>query len=203
MPGLHSKYYDQDMRPLLEVVQDTGGRHDAFALACAARYYESHGYFGHDNCSDNLSRVMAPHGCQAAQRLAGDQLFLQYRDRRAASRTTLDEPWSRPGDYVLLRAMTDLLCGSTSCPDDIDPGQWLEPDRYPCADLFRPAQILASDRQTHDARFGTENDPRDRLPFELCQAHAQLRRVQGLLAGQFLRQGRRRSTNTGPAGRTR
>jgi aminomethyltransferase len=30
----------------------------------------------------------------------------------------LDEPWSRPGDYVLLRAMTDLVCASTACPDD-------------------------------------------------------------------------------------
>ena len=34
MPGLHAKYYDQEMLPLVEVVQDTCGRHDAFALAC-------------------------------------------------------------------------------------------------------------------------------------------------------------------------
>ena len=32
----------------------------------------------------------------------------------------LDEPWSRPGDYVLLRALTDLVCVSSACPDDID-----------------------------------------------------------------------------------
>jgi aminomethyltransferase len=32
-----------------------------------------------------------------------------------------DEPWSRPGDYVMLRAMTDLVCASSACPDDIDP----------------------------------------------------------------------------------
>ena len=37
MPGLHAKYYDQEMLPLVEVVQDTCGRHDAFALACAAK----------------------------------------------------------------------------------------------------------------------------------------------------------------------
>jgi len=30
----------------------------------------------------------------------------------------LDEPWSRPGDYVLLKAITDLVCASTACPDD-------------------------------------------------------------------------------------
>ena len=33
----------------------------------------------------------------------------------------MDEPWSRPGDYVLLRAMNDLVCASSACPDDIDP----------------------------------------------------------------------------------
>ena len=32
-----------------------------------------------------------------------------------------DEPWSRPGDYVLLRAMTDLVCVSSACPDDTTP----------------------------------------------------------------------------------
>ncbi|MCB4379247.1 DUF1989 domain-containing protein, partial [Synechococcus sp. MU1644] len=29
-----------------------------------------------------------------------------------------DEPWSRPGDYVLLRALTDIVCVSSACPDD-------------------------------------------------------------------------------------
>ena len=29
-----------------------------------------------------------------------------------------DEPWTRPGDYVLLRALTDLVCVSSACPDD-------------------------------------------------------------------------------------
>ena len=33
----------------------------------------------------------------------------------------MDEPWSRPGDYVLLKAMNDLVCASSACPDDIDP----------------------------------------------------------------------------------
>jgi aminomethyltransferase len=40
-----------------------------------------------------------------------------------------DEPWSRPGDYVLLRAMSDLVCASSACPDDIDPANaWVPTD---------------------------------------------------------------------------
>ncbi|MBW8129918.1 MULTISPECIES: DUF1989 domain-containing protein [Pseudomonas] len=125
-PGLFSKFFDRHMQPMLEVVQDTVGRHDSFALACAARYYETHGYFGHDNCSDNLSRVLAPHGVQARNGWPAINFFFNT-GIDAHQQMTLDEPWSRPGDYVLLRAMTDLLCGSTSCPDDIDPANGWNP----------------------------------------------------------------------------
>jgi aminomethyltransferase len=125
-PGLFSKFFDRRMQPMLEVVQDTVGRHDAFALACAARYYESHGYFGHDNCSDNLSRVLAPYGVQARGGWPAINFFFNT-GIDAHQQMTLDEPWSRPGDYVLLRAMTELVCGSTSCPDDIDPANGWNP----------------------------------------------------------------------------
>ena len=33
-PGLYRKSFDVDMDPLVELVQDTVGRHDSFALAC-------------------------------------------------------------------------------------------------------------------------------------------------------------------------
>ena len=41
----------------------------------------------------------------------------------------MDEPWSRAGDYVLLRALTDLVCATSSCADDIDPANgWCPTD---------------------------------------------------------------------------
>ena len=41
----------------------------------------------------------------------------------------MDEPWSRPGDYVLMRADKDLICASSACPDDIDPANgWIPTD---------------------------------------------------------------------------
>ncbi len=33
----------------------------------------------------------------------------------------MDDPWSRPGDFVLLRALSDLVCVSSACPCDVDP----------------------------------------------------------------------------------
>ena len=59
-PGLFDKFFDQNMKPLMRVVQDTVGRHDTFALACTARGYEERGFFGHINCSDNISDAYNP-----------------------------------------------------------------------------------------------------------------------------------------------
>jgi aminomethyltransferase len=116
-PGLYAKYFDRDMQPLVEVVQDTCGRHDTFGLACAAKYYEDQGYFGHPNCSDNLNEAMAPF--EVRPRRGWEAVNFFYNTGIDEHNVLfLDEPWSRPGDYVLLRAMTDLVCASTACPDD-------------------------------------------------------------------------------------
>jgi aminomethyltransferase len=119
-PGLHGKFYDLDMDPLVEVVRDTVGRHDTFALACQAKYYEDMGYPGHINCTDNFNGALRPF--EIAPRRGWEALNLFYNtgfDR--TMQLGFDEPWSRPGDYVMLRAVNDLVCASSACPDDIDP----------------------------------------------------------------------------------
>ncbi|MEL6572855.1 MAG: DUF1989 domain-containing protein [Pseudomonadota bacterium] len=117
MPGLHAKYYDQEMVPLVEVVQDTCGRHDAFAMACAAKYYDDIGYPGHPNCSDNFNTALAAYGVTGRPGWMAINFFFNTGiDEHGVMFT--DEPWSRPGDYVLLRALTDIVCVSSACPDD-------------------------------------------------------------------------------------
>ena len=118
-PGLYGKFYDVDQDPLIEVVRDTVGRHDTFGLACTAKYYEDKGYPGHVNCSENFNRQVTPYGI--APRAGWEALNFFYNTGFDAQNVfVMDEPWSRPGDYVLLRAMSDLLCASSACPDDID-----------------------------------------------------------------------------------
>jgi aminomethyltransferase len=119
-PGLQGKFYDLDMQPLVEVVRDTVGRHDTFALACQAKYYEDLGYPGHINCTDNFNGALQPF--TIASRKGWEALNFFYNtafDRNM--QLVSDEPWSRPGDYVMMRALTDLVCASSACPDDIDP----------------------------------------------------------------------------------
>jgi len=125
-PGLHARYFDSNMHPLVEVVRDTVGRHDTFLLACTAKYYEDEGYPGHSNCTENFNNALAPHGI--APRAGWPAINFFYNTILAHDDTiTMDEPWSRPGDYVLLRALTDLVCASSACPDDIDPANGWNP----------------------------------------------------------------------------
>ena len=125
-PGLHARYFDATLRPLVEVVRDTVGRHDTFLLACTAKYYEDQGYPGHSNCTENFNTALRPHGI--APRAGWPAINFFYNTFVAADETIgMDEPWSRPGDYVLLRALTDLVCASSACPDDIDPANGWNP----------------------------------------------------------------------------
>ena len=119
-PGLFDKFYDQDMRPLMRVLQDTCGRHDTFGLACTARSYEERGFPGHLNCSDNISQALASYG--VAPRAAWPAINFFWNTWVDDHHHILtEEAHSRPSDYVVMEALEDLVCASTACPDDIDP----------------------------------------------------------------------------------
>jgi len=150
--GLHSKYYDLDMDPLCQIVQDTVGRHDSFALACTRKYYEDMGYFGHVNCTENFNAQLDPFSI--APRKGWEALNFFYNTGFDSDHVLfLDEPWSRPGDFVLLKALDDLVCSSSACPDDIDPANGWE-----CTDVhvrvYSPEnrfQMAIAHRVTPDA----------------------------------------------------
>ena len=153
MPGLHGKFYDVDMDPLVEVVRDTVGRHDTFGLACTSKYYEDAGYFGHVNCTDNFNARARALPDRRAARLARAELLLQHELRRGhdpARRRAVVAPRR-------LRAAAgdpnDLVCSSSACPDDIDPA-----NAWECTDVHvrvYPAQnrfsMAVAHRVTADA----------------------------------------------------
>ena len=125
-PGIFSKYWTIEHEPLVEIVQDTCGRHDTFGLACTARYYEDLGYPGHVNCSDNINRDLARFDIRPRGGWPAINFFFNTMldDSQAIG---MDDPWSRPGDFVMLRALTDLVCVSTACPCDVDPANGWDP----------------------------------------------------------------------------
>ena len=152
-PGLYSKYFDVDERPLVEVIRDTVGRHDTFGLACTAKYYDDRGYPGHVNCSDNFNTVLAPYDIAARKGWVAANFFYNTAVDGATNALSFDEPWSRPGDYILMRALTDLVCVSSACPCDIDAANGWNPTDihlrvYPAKNVFSKAVAY---RMTPDA----------------------------------------------------
>ncbi|WP_319381293.1 DUF1989 domain-containing protein [Thiomicrorhabdus sp.] len=125
-PGLFSRFLDQEQQTLLEVVQDTVGRHDSFLFACSPKYYEDQGYFGHISCTENFNNALKAYGIQPRLGWPAINFFFNTYAEDCGS-IGFAEPWSRAGDYVLLRADRDLLCASSACPDDIDPANGWKP----------------------------------------------------------------------------
>ena len=125
-PGLYAKYWSMIQQPLIEIVQDTCGRHDTFGLACTARYYDELGYPGHVNCTDNMNISLDKFNVRPRGGWPAINFFFNTMidDTNAIG---MDDPWSRPGDYVLLRALDDLVCVSTACPCDVDPANGWNP----------------------------------------------------------------------------
>ncbi|MFY0312505.1 DUF1989 domain-containing protein [Leisingera sp. D0M16] len=140
-PGLLDKFFDRDMRPLLNVVQDTCGRHDTFGLACTARGYEERGFPGHVNCSDNISEALARFGVARRSAWPAINFFWNTWVDPHSHHILTEESHSRPGDYVAMRALEDLVCVSTACPDDIDPiNGWNPTDVH--VRIYRPETPL-------------------------------------------------------------
>ncbi len=151
-PGLLAKFYTQDFEPMIELVRDTCGRHDSFGTACTAKYYEELGYPGHVNCSDNFNRGLAPFGIQPRPGWMAINLFFNT-NIDDTNQMYFDEPWSRPGDYVLMRALKDMICVTSACPCDVDPANGWNPTDihmriYPETNTFTKAMAY---RMTTDA----------------------------------------------------
>jgi len=120
-PGLFDKFFDAELRPMLRVIQDTCGRHDTLGVACTARGYEERGFPGHLNCSDNISAALDPYGVVRRTAWPAINFFWNTWVDEHSHQLLTEESYSRPGDYVVMRAIDNLVCASTACPDDIDP----------------------------------------------------------------------------------
>ncbi len=160
--GLHGKYFSNKFRPLVEVIQDTCGRHDSFLLACTAKYYEDAGYPGHPSCSENFNLALAKYGIAPRRGWSAINFFFNT-TASADGTVSSGESWSRAGDYVLLQAKQDLLCASSACPDDIDPANGWKPTEirvrifapehhFPKAIAYRPLPHAPA-KLTQDSAF--------------------------------------------------
>ncbi|MGE7991065.1 DUF1989 domain-containing protein [Pseudomonas sp. NPDC089554] len=128
--------YSNADEPLLQVIADTVGVHDANVPACdSSRFSVDFGVDGHRNCLDNMHEGLAAYGVLDINVPEPFNLF-QNGPVTADGRMQVTDPTSQAGDHVVFKVLKDLVCAVSSCPQDIIPGNGLQ---------VTPIDILVSD----------------------------------------------------------
>ena len=122
-----SVLYSINCNPLMTMVADTCGRHDTIGGCCSdainrTRYNAP----GQRNCRENFLREFARHGMDERDMVANLNFFA-YVPIGPEGEMDFQPPLSKPGDYVDLRAETDVLTIISNCPQINNPAAGFNP----------------------------------------------------------------------------
>ncbi len=110
--------YSRRRTPLLELVEDTVGRHDMYFPMCdPRRYADDFNQLDHLNCQDAFVEALAPFGIQR-DALPDPINWFMHVGMVGKGELEIRESIAEANDYVMLRALTDVIVGVTSCPQD-------------------------------------------------------------------------------------
>ncbi|WP_010531873.1 DUF1989 domain-containing protein [Lentibacillus jeotgali] len=113
--------YSNKRRPLMTLVEDTVGKHDFFFPACDYyRYKVDYGSEDHPNCQDNLKNALKAYGLEDQPIPDPINLFMNNVLDQAGD-YEIHEPLSKPGDYVRLKALEEVIVACTTCSQDMAP----------------------------------------------------------------------------------
>ncbi len=122
-----SVLYSINCNPLMTVVVDTCGKHDTIGGCCSdainrTRYDAP----GQRNCRANFLTELAKHGMDERDMVANLNFFA-YVPIGPNGEMDFQPPLSKPGDYVDLRAETDVLTIISNCPQINNPAAGFNP----------------------------------------------------------------------------
>jgi uncharacterized protein len=114
--------YSNRRTPLLSIDRDTSGcRHDMLLACCDSWVYKFYGSpAGHANCRDNYLNALAQLHILAEQ-VPKPVNFWMNVPVTDNSRIALAAPVSKSGDYLVLRALQEVVVIFSACPMDVTP----------------------------------------------------------------------------------
>lgn len=113
--------YSNHRRPLMTLVKDTVGKHDFFFPACDYyRYKVDFGLEEHPNCHDNLEKALKPYRLGYAE-LPDPINWFMNNVLDDNGDYVIEPPLSKPGDYVMLEALDDVVVAVSACSQDLAP----------------------------------------------------------------------------------
>lgn len=115
---------------LMTITDDTCGRHDLLAGSCSegtnrVRY----GIPDTPNCRSNFEAALRPFGIPLREVPYSFNVFMNV-TIEPDGKMSIQEPHSKAGDHIHLRAETDLIVAISNCPQE----------RNPC-NAFRPTRL--------------------------------------------------------------
>jgi len=116
---------------LAYIEEDTNGRNDFLLAPCCKKtfeiMYEHTGY--HPSCKENLETALAPFKILADDIPTAFNVFMNVQYDAQGNLSVLP-PTSKAGDYLIIRAETDLLVGLTACSAEDSNGGSFKPIEY-------------------------------------------------------------------------
>jgi uncharacterized protein YcgI (DUF1989 family) len=106
------------MMTIVAETQPIKGMHDTHHRMCNRALYDLHGIGPKDGCLEILSGVLAPYGVTSDDIPDTFDVHMHYRHDPRDGRWYIEQPHSRPGDYIEFEADMDCLVGLSNCPED-------------------------------------------------------------------------------------
>lgn len=122
---------------MAEIVEDTNGRNDFLLAPCSPEtfriMYGRSGY--HPSCLENLAIHLEKFGIARDDIPTAFNVFMNVQWTPEGKLTVLP-PTSKAGDYLVIRAMTNLIVGLTACSAEDSNGGSFKPILYEVPDRF-------------------------------------------------------------------
>lgn len=103
---------------LFEIVEDTVGRHDMLYACCDPIRYEQLGAPGHANCREALTEALSGYGVGYDRIPTPINWFMNVAILQRGE-LEIREPLAEKDDFVLLRALKDVVAAVSACPQDL------------------------------------------------------------------------------------
>ncbi len=127
-----NRLWSNRSRPMLEITQDSVGRHDFLLTPCSEatfrHFYPEHPV--HRGCMGNLAEALQPYGIDPDAIPTAFNVFMNVAVDGNTGRLKVLPPTSKAKDSVQLRALMDLVIGLTACSAYASNGGTFKPIHY-------------------------------------------------------------------------
>ncbi len=127
-PRAGDTLFDNHRIAIMAFMEDTTiGIHDMLYAPCdPQRYLIDYGVTGHRSCKVNCLEALAEFEVEPPVTPEVFNIF-QNSSPDDDGNLSVKEPVSKPGDYVVLMALDDLIVAGSACPQDLNPCNGFNP----------------------------------------------------------------------------